>query len=837
MTARIRVPVASPPLRSLGPPSSSERRGEQAQGGVRISTRLCIIIAICLLPIIGLQVAVSWHQWTERKAQLGALAVQQAELLAGDMGSIAEGARILLGAAAEFTQVRSLGEGCSSRLMALQQRAASFAFVALVDEAGRIRCASDRGLVGAESAAWIGTPGRVAEFTAGRFARPPAWPGGVLPFFSPLDDVGTSGGPMLVAALDLGWLEQHLIRLKRAGSPFLANGVLTIADAEGVILGRDARHAEFVGKSFPPAAMTLLRDSQPGILRLRSVDGTDRVVGYVPPSRDNRNLAAVVGFHEPELMADIEQAVLQAALLLAAVSAAAFGLTLFVARRFIADPTHALLATARRWREGDLAARAREDGQGPEFGQIAGAFNEMAAALERREAELRSHAEMQEARVADRTRDLMRANEKLHQEIAERRQAEAALLQAQKVQAVGQLAGGIAHDFNNILQAVLGGANLIRRRAGNAEAVTGLAAMIQDAAQRGQSVTRRLLAFSRREELRADRLDLGELLGSLRDILRATLGARYRVETVMAEGLPPVLADRGQLEAVLVNLATNARDAMPAGGTLTFSAEIQRLEGRAAGLAAGDYIRLVASDDGEGMSAETLARATEPFFTTKPLGQGTGLGLAMARSFAEGSAGRLFIASEPGRGTQVTLWLPVAGAADAGEPDPEPERQARPRSPDLPCHVLLVDDDTVVRQILASELAEEGCKVTEAAEGGAALAMLDSGADIDILVSDLAMPGLDGVALIREVQRRRPDLPSVLITGYAGDAAALATGQGFPSTFILVRKPVTGAGLADRIRALLQGSERETTGGRMTSGSMTAAGAGPAPTRRTGQMA
>jgi signal transduction histidine kinase len=764
-----------------------------------------MVIAICLLPTIALQVAVSWHQWTERKAQLGALAVQQAELLAGDMGSIAQGARILLGAAAEFTQVRSLGEGCSLRLAALQQRAAGVAFVALVDAAGRIRCASDRALVGEEAAAWTGQPGGGGEFGAGRFVRPPAWPGGVLPFHRPLEEGGAGGGPMLVAALDLGWLQQHLARLKGAGSPFLANGVLTIADADGVILARDARHAEFVGKPFPPAAMALLQATQPGILRLRSIDGTDRVVGYVPPGRDGRNLAAVVGFHEPELMADIERAVLQATLLLAAVSAAAFGLTLLVARRFIADPAHALLATARRWREGDLAARAREEGQGPEFGQIASAFNEMAAALERREAELRSHAETQEARVAERTRDLVRANVKLQQEIAERRQAEAALLQAQKVQAVGQLAGGIAHDFNNILQAVLGGANLIRRRAGDAEAVTGLAGMIQDAAQRGQSVTRRLLAFSRREELRPGRLDLADLLDSLRDVLRATLGARYRVETVVAEGLPPVLADRGQLEAVLVNLATNARDAMPGGGTLTFSAELQRLP-------EGDGIRLVAGDDGEGMDAETLARATEPFFTTKPLGQGTGLGLAMARSFAEGSGGRLSIASEPGRGTRITLWLPVAGAAEAGGPAPEAEGQARPRSPDLPCHVLLVDDDEVVRQILARELTEEGCRVTQAADGAAALALLEGADGIDILVSDLAMPGLDGVALIREVQRRRPDLPSVLITGYAGDAAALVTGQGFPGTFMLVRKPVSGAGLADRIRALLEGSAREAAG-------------------------
>jgi signal transduction histidine kinase len=790
--------------------SASGRRDGLPRGGMRISTRLCIIIAICLLPIIGLQVAVSWSQWTERKAQLGALAVRQAELLAGNMDSITEGARILLGAAAEFNRAGMLDEGCGQRLAALQQRAAGFAFVALVDTAGRIRCASDPALIGRDSADWARPPDGTREFTAGRFTRLPDWPGGVLPFHEPVAGTGAQPGDMLVAALDLSWLEQHLIGLKRAGSPFLANGVLTIADADGVILARDARHAEFVGKAFPPQAMVMLRATEPGILRLRSIDGTERVVGYVPPGPASRNLAAAVGFHEPELMADIERAVLHGTLLLAAVSAAVFGLTLLVARRFIANPTHALLATARRWREGDLAARAQEEGQGPEFRQIATAFNEMAAALKRREAELRSHAETQETRVVERTRELVQANEKLRQEIAERRHAEAALLQAQKVQAVGQLAGGIAHDFNNILQAVLGGASLIRRRAGNAEAVTGLAGMIQDAAQRGQSVTRRLLAFSRREELRAGRHDLGELLPSLREVLGATLGARYRVEALVEPDLPPVFADRGQLETVLVNLATNARDAMPGGGTLTFSAELRRVEDGMAGLAAGDYIRLVAADTGEGMAAETLARATEPFFTTKPLGQGTGLGLAMARSFAEGSSGKLCIASEPGRGTQVTLWLPVAHAPAPQDAAPEPMGAARPRGRGLPCHVLLVDDDEVVRQILAQELADEGCAVTQAADGAAALTILDGGAGIDILVSDLAMPGIDGVALIREVRRRWPELPAVLITGYAGDAAALAAGQGSPGSFMLVRKPVTGTRLAERIGAFLEGSRRET---------------------------
>ncbi len=610
----------TPGCRADDPPP---RRGKRAMG-MRVSTRLLLIIGTCLVPTVGLQVAVGWSQWAERKAQLGDLALHQAQLLAGNVEGIAEGARILLAAAAADPGLRGSGEGCGERLSTLREGAPGFAFIALVDAEGRVACASDPAVAagggggGAENAGWIENARAASGFAAGRFAHPPGHPGGVLPFHLPLGNAAAAkaqgGGGTLVAAMDLGWLEGRLRRLKREGSPFLAGGVLTIADAGGVILARDARHAEFVGRRFPPAAMPLVSAAEPGTLRLRSIDGTDRLVGYTPPTPANHGLSAVVGFHEPDLMGDLRRALSRGALLLGAVSATAFGLTLLVARRSIARPTRALLAVARRWREGDLAARAPEGGGGrSEFGQIAAAYNEMAAALQRREQGARGHTEALEARVAERTRELVQANDRLRVEIAERRNAEAALLQAQKVQAVGQLAGGIAHDFNNVLQAVSGGAGLIRRRAGDAAAVERLAGMVQDAARRGESITRRLLAFSRREELRADALDAGELLEGLREVLDATLGANIRVEVDAAIDLPPVMADRGQLETVLLNLATNARDAMPEGGTLLLSAATERVgkgDRPAAGPSPGAYVRLAVADTGEGMSAETLARAT-----------------------------------------------------------------------------------------------------------------------------------------------------------------------------------------------------------------------------------
>lgn len=770
---------------------------------MRISTRLLLIVATCLLPIIALSLLISWQQWSDRKSQLGVLAVQQAQLLAGDVHSMARGAQILLGAATQFREVQQLDDDCSARLEGLVRQAPGFAFMALVDRDGHLRCASHAALLsGLADPAWASEAREAETFVAGRFARSSLVPGGFLPFYKPIEGSQPASGGRLVAALELQWLEAHLRSLKHTGSPFLANGVLTLADVDGVVLARDVRHAEFVGRQFPAEALGAMRAEQPGILRLLSLDGTFRLVGYSPPTPANYNLAALVGFSETDLMGAMALALRRGALLLGLACLVAVGATLLVARQFIAKPTRSLLAVARRWQEGDLDARAPAS-TGSEFGQVGAAFNEMAKAVQRREDLLRAQAGVLEDRVAQRTRELVAARDRLQAEVAERRGTEAALLQAQKVQAVGQLAGGIAHDFNNVLQAVLGGVALIRRRAGDEAKVRHLAGMVEDAARRGESVTRRLLAFSRREELRATVLDLGGVLDGLREVLVATLGTRIQVVVRVSEGLPCVLADRGQLETALVNLATNARDAMPAGGVLTLSAEAGVT--RPGCLPPGDYIRVSVADDGEGMAQETLARATEPFFTTKPRGQGTGLGLAMARSFAQGSGGALVIDSAQGSGTCVSLWLPVAAAQRPAPLVPDPPRP-RPRGGDRrgPPRLLLVDDDDAVRRVVAAELEDAGFSVSHCANGAAALVVLETDGPFDALISDLAMPGLDGVTVIREAQRRVPGLPAILITGYVDDVTALAAAAPAGGGFRLLRKPIAGTALAEEVALILR---------------------------------
>jgi signal transduction histidine kinase/CheY-like chemotaxis protein len=772
---------------------------------MRLSTRLVLIIATSLLPVFAMQLAIAWSQWSERKAQLGGLAIQQAQLLAGNLDGIAQGARILLGAATESEAVRQLAPDCGEQLARLRRHAPGYAFIAFVDRSGRVACASDRNLAHLDSETdWVAAAQRAQTFQAGQYTVTANAAEGVLPFYLPVETARSAGGT-LVAALELGWLEQALQRMKRDNSPFVGASILTLVDSDGTILARDVRHAEFVGQRVPPAALPLLREQRPGTIRMAGIDGIDRLIGYVPPTPAHSGVAALVGFDEQALLFDIRRALLRGLLITLGGSMLALGMTLLVARRFIARPTEALLAAARRWRAGDLMARATGADGRSEFGQLAGAFNAMAAALQQREDELLQHTQSLERHVSDRTRALQESHARLEAEIQERRNTEAALLQAQKLQAVGQLAGGIAHDFNNVLQAVLGGVALIARRAGDPAAVARLTGMVEEAAKRGQSITRRLLAFSRREELRADRLDVGALLVGLREVLAATLGARIRVEIEAPAVLPAVFADRGQLETVLVNLATNARDAMESGGRLTLSARpvdapSGRQEGLAPGLAPGRYIQLTVADTGIGMSAETLARAGEPFFTTKPVGRGTGLGLAMARSFAEGSGGRMTIESHAGQGTRISLWLPAIGEEAVAKPATA-GRPARPAA--RSGRILLVDDEPVVREVLAGQLADAGYQVTDAADGAAALAWLAREPGFDLLVSDLAMEGIDGVTLIREARKLRPGLPAILVTGYAGDAAALAVGQEVDGGFTLLRKPVTGSQLTDQVAALL----------------------------------
>ena len=391
----------------------------------------------------------------------------------------------------------------------------------------------------------------------------------------------------------------------------------------------------------------------------------------------------------------------------------------------------------------------------------------------------RFNAEL-EQRVAERTAELQRFNEQLELRIKERTHeretALAQLFEAQKMDTIGQLTGGVAHDFNNLLMAVLGSLSLLEKRLPDDPRSHRLLQNAVQGAQRGAALTQRLLAFSRRQELKPEAVDVLLLVSGMRELLERALGHGVGLRTQFDGPLPAALVDANQLELALLNVALNARDAMPNGGTLTISAGkySQSVEGTDSSLAPGDYVRIRIADDGIGMDEMTLAKATEPFFTTKGPGKGTGLGLSMVHGLAAQSGGLLRIHSEPNVGTTIELSLPMAKAATQTADGDVPPSVPAPYIG--PCTVLIVDDDLLVMTGMSAMIEDLGHTPIEAHSGAEAIAKLASGLEIDVVITDHAMPAMTGLQLARSLQERYPDLPVILATGYAelpGDAGSL----------------------------------------------------------------
>lgn len=398
-------------------------------------------------------------------------------------------------------------------------------------------------------------------------------------------------------------------------------------------------------------------------------------------------------------------------------------------------------------------------------------------------------------------------------EVAAREKLQVRLGHARRMEAMGQLASGVAHDFNNVLAIAQSCGTLIEAHAGEESRVRRLAGMIVEAAERGALVTGRLLAFSRRADLRSEPIELGPLLDTLQEILSHTMGTGVSVETTVEADLPPLLADKGQLETVLVNLAHNARDAMHGKGTITISGKREQLQlevGQATSLnlPTGAYVRIAVSDTGDGMSPEVLARAAEPFFTTKGPSQGTGLGLAMAHGFAEQSGGKLEIQSEEGRGTTVHLWFPVASTATVRPRGPNADSAvaAHPQAP--AARLLVVDDDYLVMESTALQMEAKGYCALRAESAAWALEHLRSGEPIDLMITDLSMPGMDGLTLIEEARRLHPELPVIIATGYATKTFEQSLTQKLGSKYALLRKPFPGDVLANAVARLLTEAAR-----------------------------
>jgi CheY-like chemotaxis protein len=374
------------------------------------------------------------------------------------------------------------------------------------------------------------------------------------------------------------------------------------------------------------------------------------------------------------------------------------------------------------------------------------------------------------------------------------------------MEAVGQLTGGIAHDFNNLLAGIVGALDLMqtRLRQGRTGDLDRYVTAAMSSAQRASALTHRLLAFSRRQPLDPKPVEPNGLVAGMEDLLRRTIGPSIQLEMVLAGGLWRTLCDPVQLESALLNLSINARDAMPDGGRLTIETANAHLDSAYAAaardVAPGQYVCICVSDTGAGMSADVIARAFDPFFTTKPLGQGTGLGLSMVYGFAKQSEGHVKIYSELGQGTTVKIYLPrFRGGTDAEDAASVVEEAPRAEAGDT---VLVVEDEPVIRDLVVEVLTELGYRTLEAADGPSGLKILNSRQRIDLLVTDVGLPGMNGRQVADQARERRPGLKVLFITGFA-ENATLANGFLEPG-MEMITKPFAMDALAAKIRQMIE---------------------------------
>ncbi|MDB5821160.1 MAG: hypothetical protein JWQ11_4800, partial [Rhizobacter sp.] len=455
------------------------------------------------------------------------------------------------------------------------------------------------------------------------------------------------------------------------------------------------------------------------------------------------------------------------------------------------EPSEQAVGTARRPRGWPAAAS-----DGPQTTVVAVAID--ISAQKRSEAALIRLNETLEQRVAAAVADRTQTQTRLQR-------TEDALRQAQKMEAIGQLTGGIAHDFNNLLAGITGSLEMLQRRvaAGRASEAQKYIDAAGRSASRAAALTHRLLAFARRQALDVKPADLGAVVHSMEELLRRTLGVTVVLEVATDPDLWRAVTDANQFENALLNLVLNARDAMPSGGHLTVETSNTRLDASYVaehdGLEAGDYVVLSVSDTGRGMSASEMSKAFEPFFTTKPIGQGTGLGLSMIYGFAKQSGGHVRIHSEEGRGTTVKLFLPRS-LGDVVDSSDDSTMRDTPRAREGET-VLVVEDDPALRMLVVEVLEDLGYAALQAEEGSSALAIARADRRIDLLITDVGLPGMNGRQVAEVIRIKRPELKVLFITGYAEGAAV--RGGFLDDGMEMITKPFALDALAERIREMI----------------------------------
>lgn len=790
-----------------------------------LSTRLVLLLLACVLPTCAAQVFSEAVRSSDRHRQVAAAASRQAAMADAAIAGLADTLGQFAALAGQFPEIRAGNADCGERLTALRQGLGQYRWLALYSPADHVlSCASSD----APSAFAIEAPAKWVDdlistqgTAAGHIVGSPGQGDRVLPVAVRLPTLTASGeSRVMIAGVRVDWLLDHLERAGALQGPSATGAVLCVIDADGNVIGRGLDAIGSDASARQAWLGSLANRQSPGTETVSDPDGRRFALGYVPSAALRSGITVVAALPLTALSIAGERSASVHWLLLAGAAIAGPLLAWLLGRLLILRPAVALLDTARRWRDGDPRAGARPIGDAAEFGGLARAFDAMAAGLRAREAERTLQAGFLETQAAERARQLSESNNRLLVEIAGRERTEAALHQAQKLQAVGQLVGGISHDFNNMLATVLGNLELMERRVarsarnwtdGDSERLRTLIERATGAVVRGGQLTSRLLAFTRRQRLAAQPTDVNALLLEMVTLATSTLGRRVRVVPELAGDLWPALVDPSQLEAAVLNLCLNARDAMPGGGTLTIATANLTVDGQRAGepedrdLAPGDYVRIRISDTGCGMTRDVRDRAFEPFFTTKAPGAGSGLGLSQVLGMARQAGGSVGLQGAAGEGTEVSLSLPRAvEAACATLPRWADKAAAEPeRAGEL---ILVVDDDPAVRQVTVEMARELGYVVAQASGGEEALALVGAGGrQPRFLLLDYAMPGMNGIQLAQALRQRGLNAPVALVTGYAElSEADVEAGQ----LAGLLRKPFTIRelrGLMSKLGAVAQG--------------------------------
>ncbi|MFH0301523.1 ATP-binding protein [Bradyrhizobium sp. 31Argb] len=719
-------------------------------------SRLFALVAVAILPAIAIQAYNEIDLRRTRQVEVQDEVLGLAKLAAAEQQQIVLGVRQAMTALSELPAIKEKDvQGCNAYLSRIKQRYPEFIVFIVVDINGNSFCDSTREHKPSTAAgrAYFASVVKTGQFTVGEFAVGRTTGRNVLQFALPFYDDQDRMGGIVVAALSLDWLADYIAK---KGVP--TGAALAITDRNGICLARYPDNALFVGKKLPAGKDPTLSNGT--VEDMVNIDGVRRIVGFAAVGED---LLVSYGLGKAQTFTKIEHRTQRDVLFIFMGALVVLILTAWGAQRFIQRPFAQLVDAANRWRLGEFGRRLDIPGNS-EIARVARAFNAMADALKHREHELSE------------------AREQFHQ--------------SQEMESVGQLTGGVAHDFNNLLTVV--SANLELIEAGDdIGKIRHFAAAARRAVDRGAKLTAQLLAFSRRQILNPRPVNTNQLVSEFQGIIRKAVGEACRVKVWTSEGLWLCHVDPARLETALLNLALNARDAMPNGGVLDI--EMKNVvvgEGAVAGCLPGSYVRLSVRDTGSGMPPEVRNRVFEPFFTTKEVGKGSGLGLSMVYGFVRQSGGHIAVESALGKGTTVSLYLPRATQTPSVELD-DVRSQAFPAGSE---RVLVVEDNDDLLDLTSAMLTRSGYQVRCARNGTEALRLLRS-EEFDLLLSDIVMPnGINGIEVAREARKLNKGIKILLASGYAGDALDRHQAVG---EFPIIDKPFRMSELAARLRSIL----------------------------------